>query len=212
MKNTRNRQNSGFSLVEVIITVAVLGIMSAIAISAYQNVTKSSRITVAQNLVETLNNATKEFGHAQYELLSSGNTDSTDEVHILKTLQWKDPGIELGVAGPFMRQDWSPATSDDTDDYRAVWSGSYWRLIEPGETGAGLKVDFNANDVGIPVVHDDDFTPFPRPTFEVEVEETDDSLGLSNPNLNTQPHPGNDPEIQNPDAMDRYLIASTTFL
>lgn len=155
---SKNRQ--GFSLVEVIVMIAVIGVLSAVAVSSVGRVTEASKKTVAQNLVETLNNATKEFGHAQYKLISNGeNSDSTDEVQILRTLQWKDPGIELGVAGPFMRGDWIPATSDSTEDYRCVWAGSYWKLARPGEAGSGLKVNFEASDLGTKYTHPDDFTP-----------------------------------------------------
>jgi type II secretory pathway pseudopilin PulG len=162
MKNFKTHTRSGFSLVEVVIMVAIMGIMAALGVVAFGKVTKASRQTIAQNLVETLNNATKEFGHAQYPLVSDEeNTDVDDELHILRTLQWKDPSIELGVAGPFMRGDWIPGTSSSTDDYRAVWSGSFWRVARPGEAGSGLKIDFEATDVGIYYVHDTDFTPFP---------------------------------------------------
>jgi len=144
----------GFSLVEVIIVVAIIGVLSGIGLTVVGKVTDASRRTIAANLTETLNNATKEFDHAQYSIVSSGeNGDALDELHILQTLQWRDPGITIGVAGPFMRTDWNPATSDNTEDYRIVWAGTFWKLVEPGNSGVGLKVNFEVSDVGV------EFTP-----------------------------------------------------
>jgi len=159
-QNSIHNKSSGFSLVEVTISIAIAGIMAAIGIAAFGNITKGAKISIAQNVIETLNDATKQFGHAQYKIVSAGeNTDSTDEVQILRTLQWKDPSIEFGTAGPFMKTDWIPASSNSTDDYRAVWAGSYWKLVQPGVAGAGLKIDFEAKDVGTTVNLGADFEP-----------------------------------------------------
>jgi prepilin-type N-terminal cleavage/methylation domain-containing protein len=155
-----DKRPSGFSLVEVTITIAIAGVMAGIAISAFGNITKSAKISVAQNVVETLNDATKQFGHAQYKIVSAAeNTDSTDEVQILHTLQWKDPSIEFGTGGPFMKTEWIPLTSNSNEDYRAVWAGSYWKLVQPGETGAGLKINFEGTDLGVHVDLGANFEP-----------------------------------------------------
>ncbi|MDF1812550.1 MAG: type II secretion system protein [Verrucomicrobiales bacterium] len=183
--NFPNKQthSNGFSLVEVIVMITVVGILSAIAVSQVGKITDASKKTVAQNLVETLNNATKEFGHAQYKLVSNGeNEDATDEMQILRTLQWKDPDIELGVAGPFMRGDWSPSTSSNTDDYRIVWAGSFWKLAVPGAAGSGIKVNFEAADLGQTYyTYPDDFTPA---KFALdEPDESGDVEGLTGEDL-----------------------------
>jgi len=155
------KEQHGFSMVEILVVVAIIGILSSLSVMTVKNVTEASKDTIAQNLVETLNNAVKEFGHAQYELVNLGeNTDSNDEKLILETLQWKDPGIELGVAGPFMRPDWKPTASNDTDDYRLVWSGSYWKMVKPGIAGAGLRVDFQTSDIGAEFSPEAGWTPF----------------------------------------------------
>lgn len=148
MKHTSNTPK-GFSLVEVIVTIAIIGILSSIATVSVSRVTERARSSFASNVIQALNNGTKEFGHAQWTLSSdSENNNSLDEIHILKTIQWEDPTIDIGVNGPFMRPDWAPDGSDSNEDYRAVWSGNYWRLVEPGEDGAGLKIVFDGSDTG----------------------------------------------------------------
>lgn len=162
MKISKTRSSDGFSLVEMIITVAVIGILSAIAVPTIGNVLEGSRIGVAENVVATLNKATREFGHSQWDLRTTPVASSGgDEMLILRTLQWRDPDTsgELNPKGPFMRNDWNPSTSTSDEDYRIEWTGSSWRLLQPGTAGAGIRVDFAGKDLGTPYAHDPAFTP-----------------------------------------------------
>ncbi len=159
--NPANRR-SALSLVEVLIVVAIVGILAAVAVPSVGTVTEGSRRGIAQNVVETLNKATREFGHSQYDLRTAPNAATgADEILILRTLQWRDPNPsgELNVPGPFMKTDWNPATSTSDQDYRAEWTGSSWRLLQPGTPGAGLKIVFDGSDLGTPYVHAEGFAP-----------------------------------------------------
>lgn len=162
MRATATATARAFSMVEIITTIAVIGILAAIAIPSIGTVTEGSRRGVATNVVETLNKATKEFGHSQYDLRVTPNAATGgDELLILRTLQWRDPNPsgELNVPGPFMRTDWNPTPSTSDKDYRAEWTGSSWRLIQPGAAGAGLKIVFDGSDLGTSYVHAVDFQP-----------------------------------------------------
>ncbi|MDF1853632.1 MAG: type II secretion system protein [Verrucomicrobiales bacterium] len=161
MKAQKN-SDAGISLVEMIITIAVIGILSALVVPTIGNVVEGSRRGVAENVMQTLNKATREFGHSQWDLRSTPiATSGGDEMLILRTLQWRDPDLsgELNPKGPFMRNDWNPATSTSDEDYRVEWTGSTWRLLEPGTVGAGLKLVFDGSDLGTPYIHDPAFTP-----------------------------------------------------
>lgn len=153
----------GFSLVEMLVVIAIVGILAAIAVPSVSTVNEGSRRGVAQNVVETLNKATREYSHSHYDLRSAHLPASADdEMQLLRTLQWRDPNPsgELNVSGPFMRIDWNPSPSNDAKDYRAEWLGSSWRLLEPGMSGAGLKIVFDGSDLGNPYHHDAGFVPF----------------------------------------------------
>jgi prepilin-type N-terminal cleavage/methylation domain-containing protein len=162
MQTLSRHQPRAFSLTEMLITVAVIGILSAIAIPNVGKIVEGSRRGVAENVIQTLNQATRNFGHSQWDLRSTPvPTSGGDELLLLRTLQWRDPNPsgELNAPGPFMRTDWNPATSKKATDYRAEWTGSSWRLLEPGTTGAGLKIVFNGSDLGTAYIHDPAFAP-----------------------------------------------------
>lgn len=162
MRPSPSRFQKAFSLVEVITVIAILGIVSAIAIPNLAQIGEGARRGTAENIISALNKATKEFGHSQYDLKTTPVAASGgDELLVLRTLQWRDskPNGELNLPGPFMRTDWNPVPSDKSNDYRAEWDGASWRLLTPGTSGAGLKIVFDGSDLGTPYVHPNDFAP-----------------------------------------------------
>jgi prepilin-type N-terminal cleavage/methylation domain-containing protein len=161
-KRPPGRSSDAFSLTEMIATIAVIGILAAITIPGLGRVLVGSRRGVAMNAVETLNMATRNFGHCQWDLRATPNpATGADELLILRTLQWRDPNPsgELNHVGPFMRNDWNPEISSNSNDYRAEWTGSSWRLIEAGTSGSGLKILFDGADFGTVYIHPPGFEP-----------------------------------------------------
>lgn len=164
---TRYRQSRsrGLSLVEVIVTITIIGIIASIAYSGFGKVSDRSKEVIATNLVETLNKATRNFSHANWDLRFNALPASAgDEMMVLRSLQWREPDgaanqQEVFYKGPYMRPDWNPGTSSDTEDWRIQWTGSSWKLLREGDSGAGLKVDFEGGDLGTPYTHPAGFTP-----------------------------------------------------
>jgi hypothetical protein len=105
-------------------------------------------VEVATNLVETLNTAVHKFNECNYELVYAATDGSTaDEMAIVRTLQYRDP-TNPAIGSPYVRPDWSPASSSNTNDYRIVWTGTLFKLVSPGTSATGMKVDFDGGDLG----------------------------------------------------------------
>lgn len=152
------RWTVGVSLVEMVVVIAVVGILAAVAIPSISGTLGPSKKAIASNLTETLNGAVHRFNQTNYELLFTGvSASAQDEMLILRTMQYRDP-VDPKPGSPYMRNDWNPATSSSTADYRIIWTGVLYKLLEPGVSGTGLKVNFDASDLGVPFVFPPGFT------------------------------------------------------
>ncbi len=126
-------------MVEMLITISVIGILSSVAIVQYKGVVQRSEVALAGDFVEQLNNALKEFEQGAWELSVVADDSSTaEEEKVLRTLQHK--AIDL-FGSPYFRQDWNPSTTDDNSVPRVRWNGLNFELIAPGVDGKGYLID-----------------------------------------------------------------------
>src|SRR4051794_27404865 len=99
----RCRRSPGFSVAEVLVVIAVIGILATLALRSIPQVLGSSKSTVARNLVETLNTGVHRFNQTNYELLLTAVPASgADELSVLRTLQYRDPDTPA-IGSPYMR-------------------------------------------------------------------------------------------------------------
>lgn len=73
----------GFSLIELLIVVSILGIVSAIAIPAYRGYIDTSRVTAVQNGLRTIYVQQQEYFSKNNRYYSTGNscTDNTTTIN-----------------------------------------------------------------------------------------------------------------------------------
>jgi prepilin-type N-terminal cleavage/methylation domain-containing protein len=145
----RERKVGGFSLPEIIAVIGIIGVLASAAVVGIPSILGSSKSSVARNLVETLNTGLHRFNQSNYELLYTATNTAADELTVLRTLQYRD-ATSPAIGSPYVRNDWNPATSSSVSDYRVVWTGSIFKLLEPGTAGTGLKVKFDGSDFGTP--------------------------------------------------------------
>jgi len=148
-----------FSLPELLVTIAVIGILAAIAIQSYQGIQASARETVARDNLALLNRGLLHFSQTNWDIvLSRVDSSANDELAILHTLQWRDP--TGGTPGsPYIPINFSDTVSTSTDDYRIQWNGSAFELLLPGTVGTGLLTGESSPGTSTPYAFPDDYAP-----------------------------------------------------
>lgn len=161
---------AGFSLPEIMVSIAVVAILTAIGVIAMSNVTEGAQASDARRQVEQLNRALKSFAQSNWDIrTTSGAGSAVDEFKVLRSLQYKAPPrkgrFSLGV--PFFPPTWNPTQSSSTEHYRAEWNGVNFRLLLPGQAGTGLKLSFDNSDQSAPYTFPSNYKPeglVPDPT------------------------------------------------
>lgn len=148
----------GFSLVEILVSVAIMAAIASIAMVAYSNVLEKSRLNLAKNVLETMNTGLKNYGQQAHRIeTAEADTATTDEFLVLRTLQWKDPVSPI-LGSPFVKKNWDPDPSAEPEDYRIRWTGQVFELLEPTVVGSGIKLVFDGSDQ-TPYSHPLPYTP-----------------------------------------------------
>jgi prepilin-type N-terminal cleavage/methylation domain-containing protein len=133
---------AGFTLPELLTTIAILGILSGISIASYTGLQTSAREGVARDTVAILNRALLHFNQTNWDIVLNAVPNSTaDELEVLRTLQWRDPVSNKATPGsPYIPGGFPDITSNSNEDFRIQWNGHVFELLGPGTAGSGLKV------------------------------------------------------------------------
>lgn len=91
MKVTNLKQQGGFTLIELMIVVAIIGILAAIAIPAYQDYTVRSKMSEAINVASAAKAAVSEYAISQNALpataAEAGFSTNIDSKYV-QSVQW----------------------------------------------------------------------------------------------------------------------------
>ncbi len=141
------RRTLGFSLTEMIVVLAVLGIIAGIAIGTFGNLNESAKEAVARERVEMLNHAIHAFAQSRRQMAETPLTNQGDELQVLGYLQYRDAAKPY-PGTPYVDQHYRPTASGSTADYRIQWTSNFvYKLLKPGDTGIGLKIPFDGTDM-----------------------------------------------------------------
>jgi len=148
-RDARPSATEGYSLPELIITVAVIGILAAIAIANFPGARNSAQETVAETQLSELNRALLHFNQCNWDIvLDAVSNAGDDELKVLRTLQWRNPDSAQATPGsPYLPSTFCDAVSSSASDYRIQWNGHMFELLEPGTSGTGLKTGTDSPSV-----------------------------------------------------------------
>ena len=100
--NNDFNKNTAFSIVELLVVVAMIGIITSIAIPQLGGVLPNSKDILAAEFVEKINRSLKKHNQSNYKIrYPQDDSIAGDEMLIVRTLQWrnhKSPIFEAGLA------------------------------------------------------------------------------------------------------------------
>lgn len=154
------RDVSGYSLAEMIWVIALIGILTAIAIPQFGSGLGAAKLAAARQKVEMLNEGLAKFEHASgYQIMRTPMGSAADEILVVHDLQSRTEEHTV-IGSPFVEPTYRPVSSSSTEDYRIVWSNNFiFKLLLPGQSGTGLKVPFDGSDIGPPWVTPPGYNP-----------------------------------------------------
>jgi prepilin-type N-terminal cleavage/methylation domain-containing protein len=149
------RNRSAFSLAEIVVTIAIMGLLMAVAIPIYSNLRDASERAIARDHVEALNRAVTNFSHGCWKFPTPANASSTDDEYaVLRSVQYKFPLASKKVGSPFFDPKYDPQPSSNSHHLRIRWNGKTFDLLEIGTTGTGLRFqsgsDFKSTPYAFP--------------------------------------------------------------
>lgn len=141
-------------MTEMVIAIAVIGVLAGIVIPGFSGALNGSKEVMATEKVEMLNQGLNAYAHSYKEYTyTASNSSAADELTVVLDLQYRNPDDDKALTGaPFVRTDYRPKSSSDTNDYRILWTGMRFKLLRPGDVGTGIKVEFDGTDNGTPFV------------------------------------------------------------
>ena len=94
MRKQTTFQPAGFTLIEIMVVVAIIGILAAIAIPAYQDYTMRARVTEMLNMAGMCKTSVSEFYQANTRMPADTGESGCPNV---ATANAKAPAVTLGV-------------------------------------------------------------------------------------------------------------------
>ncbi|MEW9797236.1 pilin [Alteromonas sp. CYL-A6] len=93
MKNVKASNQKGFTLIELMIVVAIIGILAAIALPAYQNYTQKARFTEVTNATAAVKSAVEVCAQTTNDLANCDGGTNGIPADVVASAAGADPDI-----------------------------------------------------------------------------------------------------------------------
>jgi len=138
----RNRKQ-GFTLVEILIVVVILGILAAIVIPQFTNASESARASSLVSQLQTI--------RAQLELYQVQHGGSYPDL----STNWDDMTVAAGGFGPYLQQaPKNPFEGNSTTTADAAAAGVGWEYDSTNGTIKAVMSTAKASDLGLDTTND----------------------------------------------------------
>jgi prepilin-type N-terminal cleavage/methylation domain-containing protein len=149
-----------FTITELIVTVAIVGLLAAISIPIYSNLRDDSERALANDHIEALNRALTTFSQNCWKIPTVPNDSSPDdELAVVRSLQYQFPSSSLKPGSPYFDQKYNPPASSNKSYLRIRWNGKSFELIDRGTVGTGLRFNSGADYGRDPYVFPSGYVP-----------------------------------------------------
>jgi type IV pilus assembly protein PilA len=110
------KNNKGFTLIELMIVVAIIGILAAVALPAYQNYTKKARFSEVVLATQSFKTAIEVCAQTELDLSKCANGTSGVPANLTAT--------DFGTNSLVTSVDWTPTTSTNGTIVATAITGS----------------------------------------------------------------------------------------
>ena len=144
---TPQQRLHGFSLVEIMTVIAIIGLLVGIAIPGYRGLNESTERVTTQDFTESLNRAVRLFEQSNWDFaVAADHSVSTDEFIVLRALQYQWPVLAMKPASPYFSPFYNPTATSDSTQHRIRWTGRNFEVLLPGTAGTGFLKTFAGAD------------------------------------------------------------------
>ena len=93
------RKQAGFTLIELMIVIAIIAILAAIALPAYQNYTARAQVSEAILAASSMRTDVSEFAQSQGSIPAAADIADGTPTQFVSSIEWNGTSITVALSG-----------------------------------------------------------------------------------------------------------------